>query len=112
VLAHCNLHDVGFSGLPWTYDNKQRGDKNVKVRLDRAVASLSWSQLFTRAKVQHIISSRSDHCPIMLEVEKERIIKPSQQIFRYKIMWEREHSLPMAELVYSHWVRLNPITYC
>jgi endonuclease/exonuclease/phosphatase (EEP) superfamily protein YafD len=23
VLTHCNLHDVGFSGLPWTYDNKQ-----------------------------------------------------------------------------------------
>jgi hypothetical protein len=22
VLAYCDLHDLGFSGLPWTYDNK------------------------------------------------------------------------------------------
>jgi hypothetical protein len=23
VLSHCNLHDLGFSGLPWTFDNRQ-----------------------------------------------------------------------------------------
>jgi endonuclease/exonuclease/phosphatase family metal-dependent hydrolase len=39
VLSHCNLHDLGFTGLPWTYNNKQKGKKNVRVRLDRAVAS-------------------------------------------------------------------------
>jgi hypothetical protein len=39
VLSHCDLHDLGFIGTPWTFDNKQRGDCNVKVRLDRAVAS-------------------------------------------------------------------------
>jgi hypothetical protein len=22
VLSHCDLHDLGFIGLPWTYDNK------------------------------------------------------------------------------------------
>uniref|UniRef100_A0ACD5ZPF3 Uncharacterized protein n=1 Tax=Avena sativa TaxID=4498 RepID=A0ACD5ZPF3_AVESA len=39
VLSHCDLHDIGFLGTPWTRDNKQRGVRNVKVRLDRAVAS-------------------------------------------------------------------------
>jgi hypothetical protein len=29
VLSHCDLHDIGFTGLPWTYDNKQAGDQNV-----------------------------------------------------------------------------------
>jgi hypothetical protein len=42
VLSHCDLHDVGFIGLPWTYDNKQLGERNVKVRLDRVVASPNW----------------------------------------------------------------------
>ena len=25
VLSHCDLHDLGFSGLPWTYNNNQGG---------------------------------------------------------------------------------------
>jgi hypothetical protein len=24
VLSHCDLHDLGFVGLPWTFDNKQK----------------------------------------------------------------------------------------
>jgi endonuclease/exonuclease/phosphatase family metal-dependent hydrolase len=46
VLSECNLHDLGFSGLPWTYNNKQKGRKNVRVRLDRATASPEWSNHF------------------------------------------------------------------
>lgn len=42
VLSYCDLHDLGFHGIPWTYDNMQRGDRNVRVRLDRAVASPEW----------------------------------------------------------------------
>ena len=41
VLSQCDLHDLGFSGVPWTYNNKQEGERNVRVRLDRAVASPS-----------------------------------------------------------------------
>jgi hypothetical protein len=40
------LHDIGFIGAPWTYDNKRKGDRNVKVRLDRAVTTPAWSALF------------------------------------------------------------------
>jgi hypothetical protein len=31
VLSHCDLHGLGFFGLPWTYDNKQKGVRNVRV---------------------------------------------------------------------------------
>lgn len=41
VLAFCDLHDIGFCELTWTYDNRQQGDRNVRVRLDCAVASAS-----------------------------------------------------------------------
>lgn len=27
VLSECNLFDLGFSGVPWTYNNKQEGYK-------------------------------------------------------------------------------------
>ena len=45
VLSHCDLHDLGFSGLPWTYNNNQGGNHNVRVRLDRSVANTAWSAL-------------------------------------------------------------------
>lgn len=46
VLSHCDLHDLGFSGLPWTYNNNQSGNNNVGVRLDRAVAKYGVDRLF------------------------------------------------------------------
>jgi hypothetical protein len=39
TLDHCELFDLGLSGLPWTYDNRKKGDCNVKVRLDKVLAS-------------------------------------------------------------------------
>jgi hypothetical protein len=94
LLSFCDLHDLGFQGLPWTYDNKQRGDRNVWVRLDRAVASPNWSQWFPGAKLQHLVSVSSDHCPVFLNLEKEQMQMPTKRIVRYEIMWEREESLP------------------
>jgi hypothetical protein len=38
ALSYCNLTNLGFSGIPYTYDNKRAGRAYVKVRLDRAVA--------------------------------------------------------------------------
>jgi hypothetical protein len=46
VLTFCDVFDIGFTGVPWTFDNKQKGDRNMKVRLDMAVASASWSSFF------------------------------------------------------------------
>jgi hypothetical protein len=39
VLSDCNLVDLRFAGVPYTYDNKRQGRANAKVRLDRAVAN-------------------------------------------------------------------------
>ena len=35
----CGFSDLGFIGLPYTWDNQQQGDSNIKVRLDRAFAN-------------------------------------------------------------------------
>jgi exonuclease III len=51
------------------YDNKQVAERNVKVRLDRVVASPSWSAWFPDAKVQHVVTSRYDHFPIFRKAE-------------------------------------------
>ena len=81
---------AGFQGVPWTYDNKQDGFKNVKVRLDRAVACPLWSSMFPRCKVSHIISSRSDHCPIFVEVLGTHRVGRFVNQLKYESYWERE----------------------
>jgi hypothetical protein len=51
---------------------------------------MSW---FPVASLRHISSSRSDHHPILLDIEDENKGKAHQQIDRYEMMWEREESL-------------------
>jgi hypothetical protein len=97
----CDLHDLGFTGQPWTFDNKQSTGKDVKVKLDRAVASLNWTVWFPAASLQHISLSRYDYCPIFLDVENENKGRAHQHIDRYEMMWEPKDSL--HEEVYITW---------
>jgi hypothetical protein len=107
VLSQCDLYDMGFTGTPWTWDNKQRGERNVKVRLDRAVASPAWSSLFPNLRICHLTSPRSDHCPLLLSPDSCVDGRPTRPIRRYEIMWEREPSL--AATVQDAWSRRLPI---
>jgi hypothetical protein len=93
TLSFCDLHDLGYKGTPWTFDNKKEDNKNVKVRLDRAVASPSWTSHFLDANVTHLVSSRSDHCPILIDLEKSCDRRNARKPWRYEIMWERDVSL-------------------
>jgi endonuclease/exonuclease/phosphatase family metal-dependent hydrolase len=61
VLFDCDLTDLGFSGVPYTYDNKRQGRANVRVRLDRATACPAWRDRFADTRVQHLTSPVSDH---------------------------------------------------
>jgi exonuclease III len=93
ALIDCGLEDIGFVGVPFTYNNGREGVANVKVRMDRAVADSNWRDLFADATLRHLVSPRSDHCPLLLEIRKEAWPSRGPRIFRYEIMWERLESL-------------------
>jgi endonuclease/exonuclease/phosphatase family metal-dependent hydrolase len=76
VLHDCHLTDLGFLGVPYTYDNKRARQANVRVRLDRAVACPAWRDRFADTMVQHLTSPVSDHCPILVQIEQEVRIRP------------------------------------
>ncbi|KAG2602314.1 hypothetical protein PVAP13_5KG672007 [Panicum virgatum] len=101
VLEDCGLKDLGFSGLLWTYDNRKSGDRNVKVRLDRGVATQSWTNRFFDASVTHLTSPCSDHCPLLLLVVQEQGGGSGERQVYYEIMWERDASL--GERVQQAW---------
>jgi hypothetical protein len=93
TFSFCDLHDLGFSRLPYTWDNGGSGGANVWVRLDRAVENPAWRDMFNNAKVHHLISSRSDHCPALVELCKDDWRNKGLRAFRYEVMWERVVSL-------------------
>jgi len=48
VLQDCGLLDLGFKGLPWTYDNKRAGEQNVNVRLDVSCCNIGLVSYISR----------------------------------------------------------------
>ena len=102
ILELCGLDDLGFSRVPYTYDNRRFGRANVKVRLDRAVANNLWRDIFFEASVVHLVAPSSDHSPILLkcEVEPPRE-EPARKCRHYKVMWERDPALP--EVIQNAW---------
>jgi hypothetical protein len=68
----CGFSDLGFIGLPYTWDNRQHGSDIVKVWLDRGLASLAFLELFKDTKVWHVQTTESDHCFLMLECHQNQ----------------------------------------
>jgi endonuclease/exonuclease/phosphatase family metal-dependent hydrolase len=62
----CELLDLGFTGTAWTFEKKVSGGSYYRVRLDRALATASWSLRYPMAVVQHLTAAASDHSPIMV----------------------------------------------
>jgi hypothetical protein len=70
AVEDCSLQDLGFSGVSFTWDNKQQGNANVKARLDRSFVNAEFLQLFEMARVKHISSVESDHCFVLTQLRQ------------------------------------------
>jgi hypothetical protein len=66
ALMDCRLEDLDFSGDKFTW---KRG--HIRERLDRAVATGSWSTMHPGAGVEHLNFNRFDHWPILLDMEAQ-----------------------------------------
>jgi hypothetical protein len=75
MLEVCGLVDLGFSEVPHTYDNKRFGNSNsnVKVRLDHAVATNSWRNLYPFYSVMYVITPCSGHVALLIKGESEEV---------------------------------------
>ncbi|KAL9681934.1 hypothetical protein QQ045_013726 [Rhodiola kirilowii] len=88
TIDACGLVDLGYSGLPFTFSNKQAGLMETKARLDRAFGNVQWKTLFDRYEVTHLITSTSDHLPILVNFRR-RLNCVRKKLFRFKPMWLR-----------------------
>ncbi|GAU47702.1 hypothetical protein TSUD_190310 [Trifolium subterraneum] len=67
AVSDCDLTDIPIEGHQFTWI-KSRGTPHViEERLDRAMASTSWLQLFPQVRLTNLLASHSDHSPILLQ---------------------------------------------
>lgn len=67
VVSACGFYDLGFFGLPYTWDNRQQGVDNIKVCLGRAFANPAFTDLFGNITIYHVQTTESDHCRLVIE---------------------------------------------
>ncbi|RYQ96673.1 hypothetical protein Ahy_B08g092519 [Arachis hypogaea] len=104
VLQMNQLLDLGFVGHSFTWTNNQPGEMNIQERLDRAVATIDWTEAFPETIVRHLQRYRSDHCPLLIDVtgqeNKRRRNRPN--IFRFEEMWLQNQEC--KEVICKSWV--------
>ncbi|XP_073362164.1 uncharacterized protein [Aegilops tauschii subsp. strangulata] len=104
AMEECSLQDLGWRGVPFTWDNRQSGAANVKARLDRALANAAFPNLFQFTMVKHISSAESDHHFVLAELRTHAANKWSRaaRSFRYENVWQSHAQYD--ELVRSIWM--------
>jgi hypothetical protein len=69
--------------------------------------------MFPHAEVNHLVSSRSDHCPLLVNLEKNSHLLKAPKLPRYEIMWERDinltNEISLAWKKHDHAVSLQGI---
>ncbi|KAH7840713.1 hypothetical protein Vadar_020566 [Vaccinium darrowii] len=82
--------DLGYSGYPFTWTNRRGGNGMVKERLDRVLASPSWSLQYDRAKVQNLFPVGSDHATLLVDTRPPKFTGHRQ--FRFDNRWVEDPS--------------------
>lgn len=83
------LKDLGFDGYQYTWE-RSRGTPNwVEAKLDRVLASDSWSEQFNEARAASVIATKSDHLPIHLQIFSIDSRKYKTR-FRFENLWLKE----------------------
>jgi hypothetical protein len=98
----CGLMDLGYVGTAWTFEKKVVGGSFCRVRLDRALATPTWSERFPMAELRHLTAAVSDHSALCLRFEPEEEQSFRARIFRYEAMWESHDTFaPLIEQVWN-----------
>lgn len=85
-MNECQMMDLGFLGLKFTWTNKREFGGLIQCRLDTCWANPIWKSFFLEANVTHLARVNSDHCPLLLNLSPN-IVNASNIPFRFQPMW-------------------------
>lgn len=100
VLVDVELIDMDLVGHQFTWEKGRGTTAWTEVRLDRALTTMTWLNMFPVAKLYNLEGSSSDHSPILLTPEGNTKAGVRQK-FRFENAWLTE---PMCkQLVEESW---------
>ncbi|KAM5578651.1 hypothetical protein ABKV19_008793 [Rosa sericea] len=98
ALVDCELLDMGHVGSRFTWSNRF-----TKERLDRVCQTVQWRDLYPFSRCITLPLSRSDHCPLLIEVSPDLVPRNrSQKLFRFEEMWLQH--LDCGNVVQQGWM--------
>lgn len=119
TLEDCRLIDLGFVGNKYTWCNNHMDESWTRLRLDRGIATDSWRNLFSEAKIFNLLTVASDHIPIIISLpwllchvlahfksgprNVEDPNSPEKRIFRFENLWAKESGC--KEIISKFWAR-------
>ncbi|VFQ60129.1 unnamed protein product [Cuscuta campestris] len=115
ALSFCGLVDMGMQGHPFTWEWKKYSPEWVEERLDRAVASNDWLDIFPNCVVHNIATLRSDHSAILLCLSGQTQSR-GPRCFKFENCWLKEDGF--RTVFTSAWDRhgsmpfLKRLNYC
>ncbi|GMI76027.1 hypothetical protein HRI_001272000 [Hibiscus trionum] len=95
TLVDCDLTDLGFKGVWYTWEHGRLATNNIRERLDRAVANPSWWERFPEYSVTHLSHTISDHCPLRVESTSSNghSRRKLESGFRFEASWVLEDDI-------------------
>ena len=112
VLLVCKLSDLVFSSFPYTYNNVPCHTCNMCVCLDQSCVDEAWCSWFPSSCVMYLVTSRSDHCPLILHCGRGYgcLLAAGSTVWNHLRTWpdtHRECCQYMGHEVTSKWPRFG-----
>jgi hypothetical protein len=115
-VLDARLIDIELHGYPFTWFKSLGTDRAVEVKVDRALASVEWCNLFTHAKLECLTTTTSDHYPLLLSWEQWSLHYKPPSRFKFENSWLVE--LNFSPFVQQKWQAIaepeitNKLTLC
>jgi hypothetical protein len=100
AVSDCDLTDIHLEGYPYTWIKSRGSPEVIEERLDRAMANTLWLTSYPGVKLVNLISSHSDHSPILLQ-NSPIILNSRNYSFRFENNWLKEDDI--NEVVVDAW---------
>ncbi|KAJ6422910.1 hypothetical protein OIU84_023947 [Salix udensis] len=107
--AHqAQLIPLPYKGMKYTWSNGQPGHRNIQEKLDWALGNSRVLQDWPDTITTFLPRSISDHCAIILQLNKSQTVRPSQ--FKFINAWtSRDDYLPIISSAWQMDTQGNPI---
>ncbi|XP_019179933.1 PREDICTED: uncharacterized protein LOC109175136 [Ipomoea nil] len=86
ALGDCRLNDLGMVGGRFAWERGHGTAEWVEERLDRAVATMEWADLYEDVVVRNLHTLSSDHNALFIDVESGPV-RTTMRSFKFESAW-------------------------